>query len=121
MYTLELEVKEDNKYTVVNDFQPGNEALKGVFSAYGDGDDYNINFYFGNEFDNTYGAFRLNYGSKSLSKSADSFYYKTSFFDLNGTKSFALSIYDYSDNYLYGTFYMILIIKWMDIIAILLL
>lgn len=104
MYTLELEVKEDNKYTVVNDFQPGNEALKGVFSAYGDGDDYNFNFYFGNEFDNTYGAFRLNYGSKSLSKSADSFYYKTSFFDLNGTKSFALSIYDYSDNYLYGNY-----------------
>ena len=104
MYTLELEVKEDNKYTVVNDFQPGNEALKGVFSAYGDGDDYNFNFYFGNEFDNTYGAFRLNYGSKSLSKSADSFYYTTSFFDLNGTKSFALSIYDYSDNYLYGNY-----------------
>lgn len=103
-YTLQLEEKTAEGYKLVNDFQPVNEQLQGAFNSYGDGSPYNLNLYFGSEFDNTYGVFKINYGNYNLSKSADTYYYVTYFGTVNGEKTFFFNIYDYYDNYDYGRY-----------------
>lgn len=103
-YTLQLEEKTAEGYKLVNDFQPVNEQLQGAFNSYGDGSPYNLNLYFGSEFDNTYGVFKINYGNYNLSKSADTYYYVTYFGTVKGEKTFFFNIYDYYDNYDYGRY-----------------
>lgn len=103
-YTLQLEEKTEDGYELVNDFQPANEELKGAFNYYGDGSTSNLNLYFGNEFDNTYGVFKINYGNYNISKTTDTYYYVTYYGTVDGEKTFFFNIYDYSDNYDYGRY-----------------
>lgn len=101
LYKLILEKKEKSGYVQVSLFMPSIEEFTGSFNAYGDSNQYNINYHIGNDFNFYRGYFDIGLCGVYYGMSQDS-YYVESYYTVNteGMEK-VISIYDYADNFEY--------------------
>lgn len=100
-YQLAFEKKVNDKFETISKFMPSIEEFSGSYSAYGDGNEYNMLFNISNSFNSYYGHFDMSYYGLFAGFVPDFYYIDSYKAYLDDELKTLVSICDYADNYEY--------------------